>query len=160
MHRTRPKVMALGLGFGFLVVITLAGTLWSGLVVRDIDLNSGRVRERRYVLGLRLEERLIDTPFAQLAAGYRPVEGPPSWREATRTALGFYKFFFPQYSSTRYGGLISACNDFVKVMAVIKPDHVESEELVSNVLQFLRRGDEEAIRRYNQKLLIGDGTTR
>jgi hypothetical protein len=109
--------------------------------VTEIDLGSGKVRQRQYLWGLCVRTRRSDTEFSRLCDRLGIKARPEDWHRV-------YRFFFfpPIRVSThyRYHNAIGICEDFTKILSYSSLTEQEKREEVSFFLDLLRRDGRDA----------------
>ena len=120
----------------------------------EIDVNSGRIRVRVFILGIMVSEKERETPFSQLVAKHTQHMSPARYDTATVTDAG------PGRLRRCYGlGAAFDPMDLLPKMIEATPSLREREgAIVTRMLEMLRQGDTEGMSRYVTELMtVEDG---
>jgi hypothetical protein len=106
-----------------------------------IDVNSGRVMIRHYVLGIRMTKRIQETPFSLLVRQYSLASVPANWRYAQRASRGsLITGDGIAYSSGIYGDAIAMCENMAKLLDGQNCDEQVRRAEVTLFLNLLKEG--------------------
>lgn len=126
------------------MLVGLAGGL-IGHVSTDIDINSGRLRERRQALRFVLHEQVTETAFSHLARRYGPSSTSAVWKPARYRALGISQYFGPDQMDYELGRAVSTCKNAVRLFELQQFGEEEKRTMISSLLRLLREGNVEGM---------------
>ncbi len=113
----------------------------------DIDVNSGRVRQQRYVLYRLISERVEKNAFSREGAEIIGETGPPVWVHGTTFSPGSSGLH------TRYGGVPAIFYMFSLWLEDARPGRAKREEVVREILTLLQSGKPGEAREYLSEVL-------
>ena len=132
-----------------LILITLGiGEIFSnsnplgGTYVCYVDLNSGKVLVKRFVLGLLVQKWICRTPFSELVQkmGIRTGRAP-QWRFLETREEGFLGWYKSTAHSPHIGRAFNDCNNLPKIFRTYDIPEEEKRKLVLEFLCLLKAAD-------------------
>ena len=107
----------------------------------DIDVNSGRTREQRFVLGVLVSTRVEETPFSKLVAELSLSREPPDWRFGGALA---YLAGGELRECGVYGGAAADCLQVGVIIEFYESEGLEwtgKREAIVRLLDLMRKGE-------------------
>lgn len=132
-HRVRRWLVVAGVLLLVVWILWPTGVFDVVLRQRDIDINSGRERERVEVFGIPVSSTEKETPFSQLVARCGLASTPAQWRRF-HTGGGSARINY------RYGGIRARVEDTMKVFEFLDVPQSEQARLVEAMMRCLRDG--------------------
>jgi hypothetical protein len=106
----------------------------------DIDVRSGRIRERKYGFGLLVSDRVVETEFSRCAVELSLVESPPLWKWADANTAGLARLGV-LYECGKYGKAIAACKNLMLHEEIEGADRARRTEDIAQFLRLMQSGD-------------------
>lgn len=117
----------------------------------DIDVYTGDIRSRRYIVFVLLKEQVYTTQFSELA---RRILGEQIGLQSQRLWKHDYtkSLFIQYYEYGGFHGSISQCEAFVRLQEVYSIPESELGILLKEFLELLRKGESKEIKKIIDKV--------
>ena len=102
-----------------------------------IDINSGDIREQKYVMFFKISETVKATDFSKTARDLSVIQNTPIWEIVQIRDTLFHKVFI--YS--KWHGSISECEKFTELLKMKEFPVLKQKELIEQVLIHLKNGE-------------------
>jgi hypothetical protein len=146
--RRKRKISVYALAILGLVFVVL-GFVWPGIefgrdevccVHRDIDVNSGEVRERQYIGCVLIRKNISSTPYSKLVGKFVGDSERRQWEWAsTETCFG------SNISNNVLGDAMGSCNSLARLLDMNDIAEARRAALLKESLELLRNGDDESL---------------
>ena len=103
----------------------------------DIDVNSGRIRETKYILFMKVNQNIFETEMSKKVQVLNIDKGEPIWKNDTIKDTFLYKI----YPIGKWHGAISACESLFKYVPFNKYPESKQRELIELCLNHLKEGE-------------------
>ena len=155
-----------------LLVCVVGGCVLAGALVRalipfrervvSVDLNSGRIRRQRFILGLLVDEEIEENELFYAAREFGLTRGAADWRTAAHDGLPSWGIMaarrhFP-HSET-----CAACSQLSDVLRVRRRGNMpeaESRELVTQFMKLMREEDVQSLSKLAFDALLQSAAAR
>lgn len=103
----------------------------------DIDVNSGRIRETRYILFIKVNQNIFETKMSKKVQVLNINKSKPIWKNDTIKDTILYK----KYPFGKWHGAIAACESIFKYIPLNKYPESKQRELIEICLKHLKEGE-------------------
>ena len=126
------------LGVYIFFVLVIISFLIEVIQVKEIDINSGQIRSRIFVLGILLEEHIQKTSFSKLIDKFSLKKEPPIWHRASYKA---HSLLGTRYECQKYGEAGACCENLVAFFEVESFSLEKQKQRVKEFFCYLQNGD-------------------
>ena len=111
---------------------------FGGERLTEIDVNSGRLRERVLVFGIVIREKVRETPFSGLVARHIGEATPPKYEPAYAKELGLMQLGGGGHTDYARCGAILPMNQLPGLFELFPSARAREAEIVTHMLTLLR----------------------
>lgn len=103
----------------------------------DIDINSGDIREQKFIMFFKAAETVKATSFSKMVRAMVVIQNTPIWKTVEiRDTLAYRVYIY-----NKWHGSISACETFVKLLKTKTISNSKQKELVEQAIIYLKNGE-------------------
>ena len=131
--------------FLFVMSVSFGNFVVINYFEETIDLNTGKIRRREYILNSLISEEIVKTDFSKLASKYNLEENNHNWRITKTSQFRFYLLIPFISTDSIYNEILHLCNDFSSEINYILSAE-KQKKLIIKFFSYFKNGNLKGIK--------------